>query len=120
MLSYLENLGIHVEGVYFCPHLPDAKIKKYRKDCTCRKPKLGMYERAIERFDIDISNSWTIGDKIRDCSICCETDCKGILISHNEEKSIIEKVKRNYVKNVRYAENLLGAAKLIAEQEAEE
>ena len=45
-----------VDAFFFCPHLPD-------EGCRCRKPKLGLIEDACERFDIDLSSSWFIGDK---------------------------------------------------------
>ena len=48
-----------VAGFYFCPHLPDA-------GCECRKPRLGMIEQALRDFDIDMENSWFIGDKALD------------------------------------------------------
>ena len=81
----------------------------------CRKPKLGMYEQAVKDFDIDISNSWAIGDKIRDCAICERTGCKGFLVANNEKIEIINAVRCGDIERVDYAENLLGAAKKIVE-----
>lgn len=89
MLHTLESKGIYIAKVYFCPHLPNAKVKKYRKVCACRKPALGMYEQAIRNYDIDLANSWTIGDKPRDCLLCEKTECRGFLVGqsyYNEEK----------------------------------
>lgn len=51
-----ERLGGAIDGFYFCPHLPDA-------GCHCRKPNLGMIESACADFEIDLENSWMIGDK---------------------------------------------------------
>lgn len=45
-----------IDAFFFCPHLPDA-------GCECRKPNLGMIERAHMQFEIDLENSWMIGDK---------------------------------------------------------
>ncbi|MEQ1921570.1 MAG: HAD family hydrolase [Pyrinomonadaceae bacterium] len=45
-----------INAFYFCPHLPDY-------GCKCRKPGLGMIESAIADFDIDLENSWLVGDK---------------------------------------------------------
>ncbi len=45
-----------VDGFYFCPHLPCD-------GCACRKPNLGMIESALADFEIDMENSWMIGDK---------------------------------------------------------
>lgn len=113
MIKELEKDGIYISKTYYCPHLPDAKIEKYRKCCTCRKPALGMYDQAIREFNIDLSQSYAIGDKIRDCSICEGTKCRGYLIADNEEENVILKVKTGRYLNIKYALDLLEAAKQI-------
>ncbi len=109
----LRENGSPLAASYYCPHLFDAKLYKYRCDCGCRKPKLGMYEKAIADYDINISLSYAIGDRLRDCSICEKTDCHGYLIGTTEEKNVIEKVKCGSVKNVQYAVDLIAAARNI-------
>lgn len=113
MLKELGKAGIFIDGIYFCPHHPKAVIEKYRMDCPCRKPKLGMFEKAIREHDIDVAKSYAVGDKIRDCAICEVTDCKGFLIADQEEKSVIDRVKRGEVRNVMYAANLAECADRI-------
>jgi D-glycero-D-manno-heptose 1,7-bisphosphate phosphatase len=54
-----SRLGGAIDAFYFCPHLPDA-------GCKCRKPGLGMIETARADFEIDMANSWMIGDKSLD------------------------------------------------------
>ena len=53
------HVKIKIDGIYHCPHTPEA-------NCACRKPKSGMFLKAIEDFDIDVKNSWMIGDKPSD------------------------------------------------------
>lgn len=113
MLKLFEDERIHISKVYFCPHLPDAKIEKYRVKCECRKPKLGMYEQAVNEFDIDLTQSFAIGDKIRDCAICETTECKGFLIGNNEKMEIINNVKKNEYANIYYAISLFKCAGMI-------
>ena len=113
MLSDLKKKGIKIAQVYYCPHHPNGKIEKYKMDCACRKPKLGMYEKAIEAFDIDLSLSFTIGDKIRDSVICEKTSCRGYLISNLEKENIVDGVKSGKYRNIEYAEDLLTATKKI-------
>ena len=110
MVLTLKDQGVTINAVYFCPHLPDAKLKKYRMDCECRKPKLGMYEQAIKDFDVDVSQSYAIGDKIRDLSICHTTGCRGFLVGANETVDIIEQIQRGDIGSIRYETNLYGAA----------
>jgi D-glycero-D-manno-heptose 1,7-bisphosphate phosphatase len=113
MVTKLKMQGVIIAQVYYCPHLPDAEIEEYRKECNCRKPKLGMYQQAIADHNIQLSKSYAIGDKIRDCAICEQTVCKGFLVGDNESPNIIEKVKNGGYDGVSYANSLAEAAKMI-------
>jgi len=59
MINEFEKNSIKIANVYLCPHAPD-------ENCNCRKPKTGMIEQALSDFDIDLKNSWLIGDKNSD------------------------------------------------------
>ncbi len=113
MIDTLKKQGAFITDVYFCPHLPDAQIEKYRKECNCRKPKLGMYEQAVIDHSIALSESYVIGDKIRDCAVCSQTVCKGFLVEKNEKANVIEDVKSGKYARVKYAKSLAEAAKEI-------
>lgn len=115
IINELEKNGVRITLTLYCPHHPSAKVLKYRKNCDCRKPKIGLYKKAIDLFDIDISSSYVIGDKIRDCSICEISDCKGYLISDNEDAQILDMVKCGKYRNVEYAIDLNDASKKIVE-----
>lgn len=62
----LADRDIDLDGIYFCPHLPDASVKNYRQQCDCRKPQPGMILSAAEELDIDLAASYIVGDKIDD------------------------------------------------------
>lgn len=113
LLERLRHEGIYITATYYCPHHPNAIVKKYRKICECRKPQLGMYNNAIHDYNIELSKSYSVGDKIRDCAICCHSLCNGFLIGENEKKNIIEKVKNGDFLRIRYCNDLLEAAKQI-------
>ncbi len=117
MLGELLKRGINIAAVYYCPHLPDARINRYRINCECRKPKLGLYQKAIEEFNIDIVHSWSIGDRKRDCSICEHSECHGYLIGTNERSDYLKKARNGEYKNIAYEVDLLSAAKKIVEVE---
>ncbi len=68
---------IFFQEVYYCPHHPSIS------NCLCRKPNSILLERAICRFNIDISQSFFIGDKQRDIEAAEKTGVKGILINSN-------------------------------------
>ncbi|OOF82686.1 D-glycero-beta-D-manno-heptose-1,7-bisphosphate 7-phosphatase [Rodentibacter ratti] len=61
----LAEQGVDLDGIYYCPHLPDGK-GEYKEDCDCRKPKSGMLLQAIEELKIDPEKSVMVGDKVDD------------------------------------------------------
>lgn len=56
LLGELKDRGVQVDALYYCPHRPD-------ENCTCRKPKPGLIERASADLDIEISSSILVGDR---------------------------------------------------------
>lgn len=102
MLAELEKSGVKISAVYYCPHLPDGEVPEYRKVCSCRKPKTGLFEQAVKDFGIDLSESFAIGDKPRDCAVCETTPCRGFLIGGESTCA-----------NVKSVSSLLEAAKII-------
>ena len=56
-----EGYGAHIDAFYFCPHLPEIT-----GECDCRKPKPGLFLKAIEDYDIDPAASLSFGDSLRD------------------------------------------------------
>ena len=57
---FFATKNISIEEFYYCPHHPTVSA------CICRKPDSQLLEKAIARFDADVSNSWFIGDADRD------------------------------------------------------
>ena len=62
MTKEFEKHSITIEKIYRCPHLPEEK-------CHCRKPETGMIDKAVKKYNIDLSNSWMIGDKQSDMEL---------------------------------------------------
>lgn len=56
----------HFDGIYYCPHYVHSESQEYRKDCSCRKPNIGMALQADQDLDIDTTKSFMIGDKVED------------------------------------------------------
>ena len=84
--SDLLEKGIRLTDFFYCPHLPDALVEKYRKNCNCRKPELGLFFQAVEKYDIDLNKSYAIGDRVRDLTICKASGAKGFLLYDSEEE----------------------------------
>lgn len=55
--------GAHIDEWFYCPHHPDKGLAPYNITCNCRKPKTGMVDKAVEKYDIDRQNSIMVGDK---------------------------------------------------------
>lgn len=77
-----KQLDNSVDKFYFCPHHPDADLEAYRKICECRKPKPGMILQAAKDWDIDLEQSWMIGDKTSDIVAGNSAGCRTILIEN--------------------------------------
>lgn len=76
----LSKYKAHIDVFYYCPHHPDAGIGKYKMKCHCRKPETGLFEKACEDFDVDIEDSWMIGDNIGDIKAGNNFHLKTILV----------------------------------------
>lgn len=83
LLSRLADNGVFIEAIYYCPHYINGSIEKYAVECSCRKPKTGLFYTASDEYNIDFSSSYAVGDSDRDCSICLETECRGCVIDGN-------------------------------------
>jgi D-glycero-D-manno-heptose 1,7-bisphosphate phosphatase len=62
----LAKHGAHFDAIYYCPHHPEGKVLKYRRNCRCRKPAAGLFSRAARELNLDLSRSFAIGDNVRD------------------------------------------------------
>lgn len=108
MVDTLKKEGVTIASSFYCPHHPDAKIEKYRINCECRKPGTLLYKKAYEKLDIDLSQSYAIGDKERDVAFCKESDVKGIILYQEETKQ---------EENIRWIQgSLMDAAAMIKEE----
>jgi len=92
-----------LDAFYFCPHLPTD-------NCACRKPNLGMIEAACANFDINLENSWMIGDKAIDVETGFNAGIKTALVLTGYGKKTVETLER---RPDLIAENLLEAVKSI-------
>jgi D-glycero-D-manno-heptose 1,7-bisphosphate phosphatase len=59
MVDTLDEYGVVISELEYCPHTPD-------ENCLCRKPKTKMIENILQKYQIDLKNSWLIGDKNSD------------------------------------------------------
>lgn len=70
MTTLLGRQGVFLDDVKFCPHHPDRGFPEenpaYKISCRCRKPDTGMIEECVDKYNIDLSQSWFVGDTTMD------------------------------------------------------
>lgn len=84
METLLGKEGAYLDAVYFCPHHPhkgyEGEVQELKVECDCRKPKPGMLLRAKEDYNIDLENSWMVGDGKNDIIAGQSAGCHTALI----------------------------------------
>ena len=85
METLLGKEGAYLDGIYFCPHHPhkgyEGEVKEFKIECDCRKPKAGMLLKAAEDFNIDLSESYMVGDGENDIKAGNAAECKTVLLN---------------------------------------
>jgi len=108
----LARRGAHLDGIYYCPHHPEATRPAYRVTCPCRKPAPGMLLRAASDLDLDLNTSFAVGDGERDLLAGLRAGCTIVLVrtgyGAETEHNLPGKVAPDYV-----ADDLLDAAAWI-------
>lgn len=88
METLLGEDGAYLDGIYFCPHHPDSgyegEIKELKIECECRKPKPGMLFKAAQDLNIDLEQSWMIGDGKNDIQAGKNAGCRTALIGSED------------------------------------
>jgi histidinol-phosphate phosphatase family protein len=106
-----------LDRIYYCPHHPDAGFEGERKElkirCNCRKPGIGMIQRAAADLNIDLAQSWLIGDTATDIQTAKNAGLRSILVRTGAGgKDGQQAVKPDFVCN-----DLQAAVKLVLENE---
>ncbi|MCR5370363.1 MAG: HAD-IIIA family hydrolase [Clostridium sp.] len=88
METLLGAEGAYLDGLYYCPHHPHkgypGEVPELKIDCACRKPKPGMLLDAARDFNIDLSQSWMIGDGENDIRAGAAAGCRTVLLGEGE------------------------------------
>ena len=84
--QYLNKWNLKIDAFYYCPHNPDD-------NCNCRKPKPGLLIQAANDYNIDLQNSWMIGDHDRDVQSGLNAGCNSIMVTpENSFEKIISNI----------------------------
>ena len=76
----LAKKNAFLDRIYYCPYHPDGAVKKYRQESELRKPNPGMLLKAAKEMDLDLDQSWCVGNSSTDIGAGLRAGCKTILI----------------------------------------
>ena len=97
METDLGKHGAYIDDLFYCPHHPDkgfpGERPEYKINCDCRKPKPGLIFKAAEKYNIDLFQSYMVGDDIRDVNAGKNAGCIPILLTNNIQVENTNNVK---------------------------
>ena len=126
METLLGREGAYVDAIFYCPHHPhkgyNGERLEYKIECECRKPKPGMLLAAAKKYNIDLLQSWMIGDGENDIKAGMAAGCKvaGIVNYCDGSATTSEsgvRIGKDSLKSVIYYGGLLEAVKDILKNE---
>jgi len=118
MKRELAKDNAYVDGIYFCPHHPDGVLPEYSRECSCRKPGIGLIKKARSELSIDMERSYAIGDRWLDIEFAHNANLPGVLVLTGYGRGDLEYiVPHKQIKPTFVAEDLLRAVKWILKQD---
>ena len=83
MNTHLAQFGGVIDAIFFCPHVP-------KDDCSCRKPKPGLYNDISERLRVSLNKVFCVGDKMTDIQAIQSAGGKPVLVRTGKGQSQID------------------------------
>ncbi|MFX0022014.1 MAG: D-glycero-beta-D-manno-heptose 1,7-bisphosphate 7-phosphatase [Candidatus Hermodarchaeota archaeon] len=106
MIDILMQNGVNLDDIFYCPHHPT-----FTGPCECRKPNPGMIFNAKIKYNIDLNQSYMIGDTLNDIQTGIAANCKTVLVltgyGKEEQKKIGSIIPDMIFKNLKeFATNI--------------
>ena len=120
MLAAFAQKNARLDGIYYCPHFLTSSIPAYNRDCSCRKPFPGMAQKAAEELNIDLSQSYMIGDKVEDIQFGLNFGAAPILVLTGYGQKSLPQLKEKAIQPAYVAQDLLDAVNWIMKKEITE
>jgi D-glycero-D-manno-heptose 1,7-bisphosphate phosphatase len=108
LINELKNNNIEIKKIYFCPHIPED-------NCDCRKPATKNILQAKKDLNIDMENSWVIGDHPSDVELGKNAGTRTVYLKTGHGIKHFEDLEKNEIKPDFVAENFLHAAEFITD-----
>lgn len=80
LLSQIRAAGGRIDGIYYCLHHPEAKVRSLRQRCQCRKPNIGLLQQAAADLKVSLHECYMIGDGIPDLLAGSRAGCRSIFV----------------------------------------
>jgi D-glycero-D-manno-heptose 1,7-bisphosphate phosphatase len=112
MVAAVQQAGGRIDGVYYCPHLPQA-------NCDCRKPKTGLYEQGARDWDVDVARSYVVGDSLADITAARAIGAQPILVLTGRGTLQQDLLRDAGLDGCRVADDLAAAIQSIEDWEIE-
>jgi len=110
----LSQRGAHLDAIYYCPFHPEGTIEEYARESDLRKPQPGMLQLAAKELDLDLSQSWMVGDSARDIEAGQRAGCKTIRVRSRADHHATPGLENDEDVQADYTvRNLVDAARVI-------
>jgi D,D-heptose 1,7-bisphosphate phosphatase len=112
----LKQMGAHIDAFFYCPHHPSAGEPPYRQLCACRKPEAGMIIAAAKEMDIDLQQSYMIGDTLKDMEAGVNAGAKVVLVRTGYGRDQEKELACSPVRPAYIADDILAAVDWIVKE----
>jgi len=106
LLKILNEQNIEIKKTYFCPHLKED-------NCECRKPKTKFIDMIVDEFEIDVNESWVIGDHPSDIELGVNAGCRTVYLTTGQGDRHLQELNSFDIKPPIICDNFFVAAKEI-------
>lgn len=110
MHKLVQQAGGAISGIWFCPHTADHS-------CNCRKPKPGMVLDILDRFGADATETWMVGDSLRDLQAIAAVGGRPVLVKTGKGLATLEKDADKLPENTLIFNDLLTFSQHLSAQE---
>jgi len=113
IIGILEKKGAVIDKFYYCPYHPDGALSEFKKVSAWRKPSPGMILQAAKDFNIDLSESYMMGDDLIDIKTGKNAGCRTILVLTGKGRMNKQQLLKKNIQPDIISENILTAIKTI-------
>jgi D-glycero-D-manno-heptose 1,7-bisphosphate phosphatase len=117
MKASFAQKNASIDGIYYCPHYSFSTQSQYRKKCACRKPFTEMARQAALDMNIDLSESYMVGDKVEDILFGKNIRARSVLVLTGFGKRSLPELTAQGIEPDYVAQNVLDAVNWILEEE---